>query len=203
MRSSSGSADAADETQIHGSLVKVCDLGMLLLGPSGVGKSECVIELVRRGQKMVADDVVRIHRQGDADSTSARLIGTAPPNIRHYIEIRGLGLLSVCDLFGADSVLDESEIDFICRLESRVPGRSYERIGLERPEEAMLGVLRPTVTLPVQAAGNLATLVELAARDWKLRRSGVNAAKRLDEQLRAPGGMLRTQTTCDGEGEPN
>lgn len=175
--------------QVHGSLVEVCDLGVLLLGPSGVGKSECVIELVRRGQRMVADDIVRIRRVARPSDGEQVLRGRAPETIRHYIEIRGLGLLSVSDLFGAESVLDECEIAFVCRLESRVPGRSYERIGLERPMESFLGLSRPTVTLPVQAAGNLATLVELAARDWKLRESGVNAARRLDEHLRGPRGI--------------
>ncbi len=174
------------EAQFHGSLVEVRGLGVLILGPSGVGKSECVIELVRRGHCMVADDVVRLRTSDDGQ----RLLGRAPVTIRHYIEVRGLGLLSVADLFGPESVRDESEVGFVCRLESWQKGRAYERIGLERPLETFLGLALPTVTLPVQAASNLATLVELAARDWMLREAGVNAALRLDERLRGRAGIL-------------
>jgi len=174
------------EAQFHGSLVEVSGLGVLILGPSGVGKSECVIELVRRGHCMVADDVVRLRTSDDG----ARLLGRAPESIRHYIEVRGLGLLCVADLFGPASVRDECEVGFVCRLEGWQDGRSYERIGLERPLETFLGLSLPTVTLPVQAASNLATLVELAARDWTLREAGVNAARRLDDQLRSRGGFV-------------
>jgi HPr kinase/phosphorylase len=172
-------------TQIHGSLIEVCDLGVLILGPSGVGKSECVIELVRRGQRMVADDVVRLWTSEDGK----RLFGRSPESIRHHIEVRGLGLLCVADLYGREAVLDESEIHLLCRLEGWREGRHYERIGLDRPVEAHLGVSLPAVTLPVHAASNLATLVELAARDWKLRKAGVNAARRLDERLRNQGSL--------------
>ena len=173
---------------IHGALVDVHGVGVLLLGRSGVGKSECVIELVRRGQRMVADDVVRLSVQGEGDTR--HLIGRSPETIRHYIEVRGLGLLSVADLFGPESVLDVGPVEFVCRLEERRAGATYERIGLERPFEDFMGVRLPTVVLPVQAASNLATLVELAARDGKLRRRGINAAKRLDERLRKQGGIL-------------
>jgi HPr kinase/phosphorylase len=188
--------NAASPAQLHGALIEVCDLGILILGPSGVGKSECVIELVRRGQRMVADDVVRLSTSEDG----RRLIGRSPESIRHHIEVRGIGLLSVADLFGPESVLDESPIDFVCRLEGWTEGRNYERIGLERPLETFLGVALPTVTLPVHAASNLATLVELAARDWKLRQSGVNAAQRLDERLRSRDGILESADSIKGEG---
>jgi HPr kinase/phosphorylase len=177
----------SSQTQLHGSLVAVRALGVLLLGPSGVGKSECVIELVRRGHRLVADDVVRLRTADDG----SRLIGWSPETIRHYIEVRGLGLLSVADLFGPQSILDESEVGFVCRLEAWSPERSFERIGLDRPREEFLGVPLPTVVLPVHAASNLATLVELAALDWKRRLAGVNAARRLDERLKGGGGMLR------------
>lgn len=188
--------NAASPNQLHGSLIEVCDLGILILGPSGVGKSECVIELVRRGQRMVADDVVRLSKSADGQ----RLIGRSPESIRHHIEVRGIGLLSVADLFGPGSVLDESSVDFVCRLEGWRAGRDYERIGLERPVEMFLGISVPTVTLPVHAASNLATLVELAARDWKLRQTGVNAAQRLDERLRSRDGMLESADSNEGEG---
>lgn len=185
---------------MHGSLVEVMGLGVLILGPSGVGKSECVIELVRRGQRLVADDVVRLGlRQPPAGSGAGsgepRLMGWSPEHIRHYIEVRGLGLMSVADLFGPEATLDRCPVDFVVRLEDMDSGTNFERIGLERLRETILGVDVPTVRLPVHAASNLATLVELAIRDWQLREQGVNAAKRLDERLRAGGG-----DTLDGAG---
>jgi HPr kinase/phosphorylase len=189
-------SQAQSEHQLHGSLVEVMGTGVLILGPSGVGKSECVIELVRRGQRLVADDVVRL-KTIDAGQ---RLLGWSPEHIRHYIEVRGLGLMSVSDLFGPELTLDECEVGFIVRLENREEGSEFERIGLERPLESVLGVALPSVLLPVHAASNLATLVELAIRDWQLRERGVNAAQRLDERLRSRGGMLRSSSGLDGEG---
>jgi HPr kinase/phosphorylase len=175
--------DPALEKQIHGSLVEVRGLGVLILGRSGVGKSECVVELVRRGQRLVADDVVRLRISEDGK----RLIGWAPEHIRHYIEVRGLGLLSVSDLFGAEAVLDECTVDFVIRLETFEPGIAFERIGLEREQEMLLGIGVPKVRLPVHAGSNPATIVDLAIRDWQLRLRGINAARRLDERLRAHG----------------
>jgi HPr kinase/phosphorylase len=192
-------------------LVEVMGVGVLILGPSGVGKSECVIELVRRGQRMVADDVVRLRAVGggvtasdSADSgktaSRARLIGWSPEHIRHYIEVRGLGLMSVSDLFGPEATLDECVVGFVVRLEDWDKGREFDRIGLDRLRETFVGVEVPTVVLPVHAASNLATLVELAVRDWRLRERGVNAARRLDERLRSRGGILGSRDLSDGEG---
>jgi HPr kinase/phosphorylase len=186
--------------QVHGSLVEVAGIGVLILGPSGVGKSECVIELVRRGQRLVADDVVRLRvRSGETTLT-----GWAPEHIRHFIEVRGLGLMCVADLFGTDSTLDRCEVGFVVRLEEWGTGVQFERIGLERERESLLGIDIPMVRLPVHAASNLATLVELAIRDWQLRLQGVNAARKLDERLRARGGILaadgfdKSETGGDG-----
>jgi len=175
------------EAQVHGSLVDVAGIGVLIMGPSGIGKSECVIELVRRGQRLVADDVVRLARDD-----AGRLIGWSPPHIRHFIEVRGLGLLSVADLYGAEATLDECEVGFVVRLEALGRGNQFERIGIEREREVILETEVPRVRLPVHAASNLATLVELAIRDWQLRLRGVNAAERLDERLRTTSGMLGT-----------
>lgn len=175
--------DPALEKQIHGSLVEVRGLGVLIVGRSGVGKSECVVELVRRGHRLVADDVVRLRISEDGK----RLVGWAPEHIRHYIEVRGLGLLSVSDLFGAEAVLDECTVDFVIRLETFEPGIAFERIGLDRELEMLLGIGVPKVRLPVHAGSNPATIVDLAIRDWQLRLRGINAARRLDERLRAHG----------------
>ena len=187
---------AGADHQIHGSLVEVMGVGVLILGPSGVGKSECVIELVRRGQRLVADDVVRMRAENDGRT----LVGWSPEHIRHFIEVRGLGLMSVSDLFGPESTLDECEVGFVVRLEEWDKGRDFDRIGLERLREPFIGVELPTVILPVHAASNLATLVELAVRDWRLRERGVNAAQRLDERLRRRGGILGNRGLVDGEG---
>lgn len=189
------SDQAQSDHQLHGSLVEVMGIGVLILGPSGVGKSECVIELVRRGQRLVADDVVRLRAVDDG----RRLLGWSPEHIRHYIEVRGLGLLSVADLFGPEATLDECDVGFVVRLEDWKKGADFERIGLDRPRETILGVEVPTVLLPVHVASNMATLVELAVRDWQLRERGVNAAARLDERLRTRGGILRSPGAVEGQ----
>ncbi len=187
---------ASPEHQVHGSLVEVLGVGVLILGPSGVGKSECVIELVRRGQKLVADDVVRLRRVDEGRV----LLGWSPEHIRHFIEVRGLGLMSVSDLFGSEATLDECKVGFVVRLEEWESGVEFERIGLERLRETILGIEVPAVVLPVHAASNIATLVELAVRDWQLRERGVHAARRLDERLRSVGRILGNPGAIDGEG---
>jgi HPr kinase/phosphorylase len=171
------------EFQAHGALVEVQGVGILLLGPSGIGKSECALELVMRGHRLVADDVVRVHRDADG-----RLVGTGPELIRHYMEIRGIGIVHVPELFGTDSVRQEVDVDLVCRLERWREDAEYERLGLDRPSEPILEVAVPCLLLPVRPAGNMATLVELAARDHLQRRSGESAASRLDALLRRRAG---------------
>ena len=196
-RDRSGEERQSDH-QVHGCLVEVMGIGVLILGPSGVGKSECVIELVRRGERLVADDVVRLRVEMDGERR--RLIGWSPEHIRHYIEVRGLGLLSVSDLFGPDATLDECDVGFVVRLEDWDKGGDFERIGLDRARETILGVELPIILLPVHVASNVATLIELAVRDWRLRERGVNAARRLDERLRGRGGIVASKALMDGEG---
>ncbi len=163
---------------IHGALVDVHTVGVLLLGPSGVGKSECALELVSRGHRLIADDVVQLRRDGD------QVLGMAPERIRHYMEIRGLGILFVPDLFGLDSVSDEMQIELVCRLERWKDGAQYERVGLDRPRTEIDGVPLPTLTLPARLGASMATIVEVAAREHRQRSRGVHAARRLDERLR-------------------
>lgn len=169
------------EVQAHGSLVEILGSGVLILGPSGVGKSECALELVRRRHKLVADDVVRLRRDED------QLVGSAPELIRHHMEIRGIGLLYIPELYGENSVRNEATVQLVCRLEHWREGLDYERIGLERQSEKLAGVEVPSLTLPVRAGSSMATLIEVAARDAQKRREGVNAALRLDEKLRRRG----------------
>jgi HPr kinase/phosphorylase len=163
----------------HGALLEVHGIGILLLGPSGIGKSECALELVRRGHRLIADDVVdlRVTPEG-------RVVGSAPDPVRHYMEIRGLGILFVPDLFGPDAVLDEGPVELVCHLEEWREGVDYERIGLERPVEKVGGAEMPALTLPARPAGSLATVVEVAAREHQMRRAGVVAARNLDDRLR-------------------
>ncbi len=164
---------------VHGAFLEVFGVGTVLLGPSGIGKSECALELLNRGHRLVADDLIEM-----TPESGDRLVGRAPERIRHHMEIRGIGIFYVPELFGADSVRDEMSVDLICRLERWREGVAYERVGLERPEEALAGVRLPTLTLPARPGGSMATVVELAAREHLQRRSGVNAAQRLDRRLR-------------------
>ena len=158
-------------------------MGVFLVGPSGIGKSECALELVTRGHRLVADDVVRIRRDDGGP-----LLARAPELIRHYLEIRGLGLLSVPELFGPQSVRDEAELALVCRLERWREEVEYERVGLDRPTEEILGVAVPMLVLPLRPAGSMATLVEVGVRDLLRRRAGSNAARTLDARVRGAGG---------------
>jgi HPr kinase/phosphorylase len=158
--------------------VEVLGVGVLLRGPSGVGKSETALELIRRGHRLVADDVVEVRQEGDL------LIGSSPELIRHHVEIRGLGILFVPDLYGKEAVRDEHTVDLCCRLEVWREDAAYERIGQQRPSETVLGRELPSLLLPMRPAGNMATLVEVAAKDHRLRAAGVVAADRLDARVR-------------------
>ncbi len=163
----------------HGALVEVHGVGVLLLGRSGVGKSECALELVGRGHRLVADDVVQLER-----TDAGELYGSAPDRIRHHMEIRGLGIICVPALFGPDSVRDRARIDLVCRLESWQEGVEYERLGLDARRELLLGVSLPCLTLPARPGGSMATVVDVAAREHLQRCSGRVAARELDQRLR-------------------
>ena len=165
------------QLRIHGSLVDVGGLGVLLLGQSGIGKSECAMELVRRGHRLVADDVVLI----EADEEGIP-VGQSPELVRHYVELRGIGIINVPSLFGLDAVVDQARIELIVRLSSWGTAE-VDRSGLETRTHALQGFEVPAVELPVAPGRNLATLVEIAARNHELRRSGVTGARTLDERV--------------------
>lgn len=165
------------DSQAHGALIEVRTVGVLLLGPSGIGKSECALELVARGSRLVADDVVRLRREG------GRLLGSAPELIRHYMEIRGIGILYIPDLYGTEAVLDEVEVALVCRLEPWRAGEAYERLGLERPTRSLLDVELPEIVLPARPAGSMATLIDAAAREHLQRQRVGSAARRLDDRV--------------------
>jgi HPr kinase/phosphorylase len=170
------------DTQTHGVLIEVLGVGILLLGPSGIGKSECALELVARGHRLVADDVVRLR------AVDGRLSGTAPERIRHFTEIRGVGLIYVPDLYGPDAVRDEVTVEVVVRLERWREGEAYERVGLERPTDEIAGVRLPCLVLPVRPATSMATLLEVVARDHRSRRRGDRALERLGRVPEEAGG---------------
>jgi len=167
--------------QLHGGLLRVRGLGVLLLGQSGVGKSETALALIARGHQLVADDVVEVWLE------EARVMGRAREAIRHFLEIRGLGILCIPDLYGPGAVAEQTPISLIFRLEHWREGASYERVGLERPHETILGVDLPCLVLPVRPSANMATLVEAGVRDHEQRARGMSGAERLDARLRGEG----------------
>ncbi|MDR0937648.1 MAG: HPr(Ser) kinase/phosphatase [Oscillospiraceae bacterium] len=158
----------------HGVLVEVYGEGILLLGESGVGKSETAIELVKRGHCLVADDAVEIKKV-----SYNRLLGTAPELIRHYMELRGIGIIDVRRLFGLGAVREESEIGLIIKLEIWQDDTQYERIADAEIRTELLDVAVPTLTIPVKPGRNLAAIIEVAAMNNKQRKMGYNAAKEL------------------------
>ena len=162
----------------HGVLVDVYGEGVLLLGESGVGKSETAIELVKRGHRLIADDAVEIKR-----TSSKRLLGTAPELIRHYIELRGIGVIDVRRLFGMSAVKDESEIDMVINLEQWRDGAMYDRLGLDNLYTTILDVQVPSLTVPVKPGRNLAVIVEVAAMNNRHKKMGYNAALEFTKQI--------------------
>ena len=161
----------------HGVLVEVYGEGVLLLGESGVGKSETAIELVKRGHRLIADDAVEIKR-----NVTDRLVGTAPELIRHYIELRGIGVIDVCRLFGMSAVKDEAEIDMVINLDWK-DGTMYDRLGLENLYTTILDIQVPSLTVPVRPGRNLAVIIEVAAMNNRHKKMGYNAAVEFTKQI--------------------
>jgi HPr kinase/phosphorylase len=197
---------------VHGVLVDILSLGVLITGDSGIGKSECALDLVVRGHRLVADDAVEVRLRGERD-----LIGTCPDLTRHHMEVRGLGIINIRDLFGVASTRTSKRMELVVQLErwdppsrrgiddrsgeasskpkaEAGPAREYDRLGLDEDVWELFGVKIPLVHMPVAPGRNLAILVEVAARNQVLRSRGLNAARdlasRLEQQLR------------DTEGEP-
>lgn len=163
--------------RIHGTLVEVAGVGVLLLGRSGIGKSECAMELVLRGHRLVADDVIIVTCDG-ADGP----IGHSPEMIRHFVELRGIGIVHVPSLFGASAVAERARVDLVVRLESWGSGE-VERVGLERQTQKLGDFELDCVVLPVAPGRNVATLVEVAARNFTLGRQGRSAPRALDDRV--------------------
>ncbi|MFP3715472.1 HPr(Ser) kinase/phosphatase, partial [Bacillus safensis] len=168
----------APTTAIHGVLVDVYGVGVLLIGKSGVGKSETALELVKRGHRLVADDCVEI-RQEDQDT----LVGSAPELIEHLLEIRGLGIINVMTLFGAGAVRSYKRITIVMNLELWEQGKQYDRLGLEEEKMRIIDTDVPKLTIPVRPGRNLAVIIEVAAMNFRLKRMGHNAAEQFTSKL--------------------
>ena len=162
----------------HGVLVEVYGEGLLLLGDSGVGKSETAIELVKRGHRLIADDAVEIKRV-----SAKTLVGTAPPIIRHYVELRGIGIIDVRRIFGMGAVKDSQGIDLVINLEQWVQGKMYDRLGLYGETMDILGNEVPSITIPVKPGRNLAIILEIAAMNNRQKKMGYNTAEEFNKKL--------------------
>ena len=161
---------APTETR-HGVLVNVFGTGMLITGTSGVGKSEAALELIKRGHQLVADDVVMIKRINES-----RLEGESPERVRHFMEIRGIGIINVANIYGAGAVQRRKSIDLEVHLELWQSGKEYDRLGLTEDYTEILGVKIPTYLLPIHPGRNLAVVLEAAARNFRQKQMGYNAA---------------------------
>lgn len=170
--------ELAPKTSLHGVLVEVYGEGILILGESGVGKSETALEIVKRGHRLIADDLVEVRRVSDKT-----LLGRAPEIIRHLIEIRGIGILDVKELFGVSSVKMQENIDFVINLEIWDEKKTYERLGLNEESTVVLGINVPSITIPVRPGRNLAIIVEVAAINFRQKKMGYNAAKALTDRV--------------------
>ena len=162
----------------HGVLVEVYGEGLLILGESGVGKSETAIELVKRGHRLIADDAVEIRRV-----SSRSLVGSAPENIRHFIELRGIGIINARRIFGVGAVNLTSKLDLVIELEQWKQDKVYDRMGLEDQKTSILDIEIPSVTIPVKPGRNLAVIIEVAAMNNRQKKLGYNSAQELLKKL--------------------
>ena len=174
----------------HGVLVEVFGEGILLLGESGVGKSETAMELVKRGHRLIADDAVEIKKV-----SSRSLVGSAPENIRHFIELRGIGIINASRLFGAGAVKLTEKIDLVIKMEPWDVNKVYDRMGLENQTHEILDLKIPSLTIPVKPGRNLAVIIEVAAMNNRQKKLGYNAAEDLLKKL----GMTDDVTDQGGE----
>ena len=166
--------ELAPRISVHGVLVDVYGEGLLIMGESGIGKSEAALELIKRGHRLVSDDVVEIKRVSDIT-----LIGTAPDITRHFIELRGIGILDVKNLFGVESVKDTQSIDLVIKLEEWSKDQEYDRLGLEEEYTEFLGNKVVCHSIPIRPGRNLAVICEAAAVNYRQKKMGYNAAQEL------------------------
>jgi HPr kinase/phosphorylase len=174
--------ELAPSTSVHGVLVDVYGMGVLLLGESGIGKSECALDLIQRGHRLVADDVVEIRKYPNGS-----LVGRAADMIRYHMELRGIGIINIKHLFGVSAVRASKSIELVIELERWDPTKRYDRLGLDGETYTILERPRPFLRLPVASGRNIALLIEIAARNELLKTQGYDAAKefalKVDEQI--------------------
>jgi HPr kinase/phosphorylase len=168
----------AEHTVMHGVLLDILGLGVLLVGESGIGKSECALDLIVRGHRLVADDTVDVRRRAESI-----LIGTCPELTRHHMELRGLGVINIKDLFGIASTRSSKRVELVVQLQRWDPAREYERLGLDDEFFEILGLRVPLIRMPVAPGRTVAILVEVAARNQLLRARGHHAARELADKL--------------------
>ncbi|MBQ7624526.1 MAG: HPr(Ser) kinase/phosphatase, partial [Clostridia bacterium] len=177
-------------TNLHGVFVEVYGEGILLLGDSGIGKSETAVELVKRGHRLVADDVVDIKRV-----SAKTLVGTAPEIIRYFIELRGIGIIDVRRLFGVGAVKPPEMVDLVINLERWDDKKPYDRLGIDEETTEILGIKIPSLRIPIKPGRNLAVIIEVAAMNNRNKKMGQNTAKEFSDKLYAS--MLAKQNDAD------
>ncbi|MFH0800683.1 MAG: HPr(Ser) kinase/phosphatase [Pseudomonadota bacterium] len=170
----------AESTCIHGVMLDVFGVGVLMIGKSGIGKSECALDLVLRGHRLVADDIVNIRKQ-----PPSTLYGTGSEIIRHHMEIRGLGIINIRDLFGISAVRDRKLIEIIVELSEWDPHLEYDRLGIDEQRHTLLEVSLPLVQIPVRPGRNISAIIEVAARNHLLKLGGHHSAREFQEKLTA------------------
>jgi len=172
----------------HGVFVEVYGEGILLLGESGVGKSETAVELVKRGHRLVADDAVEIRRV-----SNRTLVGSSPENIRHFLELRGVGIINARRIFGMGSIKATEKIDMVIQMEPWDPDKVYERMGMDNETMDILGIKVPSLTIPIKPGRNLAIIIEVAAMNNRQKKMGYNASLELLQKL----GMINDESSVD------
>ena len=170
--------ELAERITRHGVMVEVYGEGILILGDSGVGKSETAVELIKRGHRLIADDAVEIKKV-----SSKTLVGSSPDNIRHFMELRGIGIVNAHNIFGVGAVKLTEKIDMVIQLEHWDPQKAYDRLGLDDEYVSILGINVPATTVPVKPGRNLAIIIEIAAMNNRQKKLGYNAARELMQQL--------------------
>lgn len=177
----------APSTNLHGELLEVFGVGVLIMGKSSVGKSEAALELVNRGHRLVADDMV------DITAIDKKIIGTSPDNIRHFMELRGLGIINVRRLYGSGAIKKESQVDLVIELEQWKDDFEYDRLGIDQHYIELLDIKLPHMVVPVRAGRNIALIIEVAAMNQREKALGYNAAKVMTDNIFHPENVENTK----------
>ncbi len=180
----------APKVTMHATLVDVFGVGVLLLGKSGVGKSECALELIERQHRLVADDMVVIKKVDES-----LLMGSGTPLLKHHMEIRGLGIINVRDIFGIRSVRNRKRIELVTLLEEWDSTKEYDRLGLEEKKYTILDIDVPYITIPVRPGRNIPIIIETAALNQRLRKLGIHSARELDKKIQD---WIKSENISDG-----